>query len=90
MPPEALYPRAALRWSKDEENELRRSLIMAKIPVVNQSECISCGVCTEICPGVFRLNDENISEVINPAGDSEEKIQEAIDNCPVQCIHWNE
>ncbi len=63
---------------------------MAKIPVVNQSECISCGVCVEICPGVFRLNDESISEVFDPAGDSEEKIQEAIDNCPVQCIHWSE
>ncbi len=63
---------------------------MAKIPVVNQSECISCGLCAEICPEVFQLNDDNISEVINPTGAPEEKIQEAIDNCPVQCIHWAE
>lgn len=63
---------------------------MTKIPVVNQGECISCGVCVEICPEVFQLNDESISEVIDPAGASESKIQEAIDNCPVQCIHWKE
>jgi ferredoxin len=37
---------------------------------------------------VFRLNDKDLSEVHNPGGASEEKIQEAIDSCPVQCIHW--
>ena len=63
---------------------------MAKTPVVNQEECISCGVCTEICPEVFRFNDEDISEVNNPTGAPETKIQEAIDSCPVQCIHWSD
>ena len=63
---------------------------MAKIPVVNQNECISCGVCVEVCPEVFQLNNDNLSEVINPAGAPESKIQEAIDNCPVQCISWSE
>jgi ferredoxin len=61
---------------------------MSKIPVVEQQECISCGVCVEICPEVFRLNDRDVSEVHNPAGAPEEKIQEAIDSCPVQCIRW--
>ena len=28
------------------------------------------------------------SEVSNQYGASEDKIQEAIDQCPVQCIHW--
>ncbi len=63
---------------------------MPKKPVVNQEECISCGLCAEICPEVFRLNDKDLSEVHNPAGAPEEKIQEAIDSCPVQCIHWEE
>jgi ferredoxin len=59
-----------------------------KKPVVNQDDCISCGLCAEVCPEVFRLNDKDLSEVHNPGGASEEKIQEAIDSCPVQCIHW--
>ena len=63
---------------------------MAKMPVVNQNECISCGVCVEMCPEVFQLNNANLSEVINPEGAPEAKIQEAIDNCPVQCISWSE
>ena len=42
---------------------------MAKTPVVNQEECISCGVCTEICAEVFRFNDEDISEVYFSKGE---------------------
>jgi len=61
---------------------------MAKIPVVVEDECISCGLCTEICPEVFRLNDRDISEVHNPNGAPAEKIQEAMDSCPVKCISW--
>ena len=61
---------------------------MLKSPVVNQDECISCGLCVEVCPEVFRLSDKDLSEVFNPTGAAEEKVQEAIDSCPVQCIHW--
>jgi len=61
---------------------------MSKVPVVDQPECISCGLCAEICPEVFRMNDQDVSEVYNPSGAPEEKIQEAIDSCPVQCIRW--
>ena len=63
---------------------------MAKIPYVEENDCISCGLCAEICPEVFRLNDQDLSQVYNPTGASEEKIQEAIDSCPVQCIRWVE
>ena len=61
---------------------------MGKIPVVDQNECISCGLCVDACSEVFRLNDQDLSEVYNPTGASVEKIQEAMDSCPVQCIHW--
>ena len=63
---------------------------MAKrIPKIEEDECIACGNCEAVCPEVFHLN-ENLghSEVINPQGAPEEKIQEAMDQCPVQCIHW--
>lgn len=61
-----------------------------RMPVVDQSACISCGLCIEIAPNTFQFNDENVSEVINPQGDSEELIQQAIDSCPVSCITWEE
>ena len=65
---------------------------MAKrIPVIDYEECIACGNCEAVCPGVFRLNEGlGHSEVVNPHGAPEEDIQQAIDQCPAQCIHWGE
>lgn len=61
---------------------------MAKTPVVDQQECISGRLWVEVSPEVFRLNDRDVSEVYNPAGAPEKKIQEALDSCPVPGIHW--
>ena len=58
-------------------------------PYIVEEECIACGACTEICPEVFILNESlGFAQVINPGGAEEDKIQEAMDVCPVQCIHW--
>jgi ferredoxin len=63
---------------------------MARIPFVDQDACISCGLCIECAPEVFRLDNSNLAEVYDPAGAPEEKIQEAMDGCPVSCIYWQE
>ncbi len=65
---------------------------MAKrIPKINEDECIACGNCEQVCPGVFRLNEVlGHSEVINPHGAPEDEIQQALDQCPAQCISWEE
>jgi ferredoxin len=47
-------------------------------------------MCEEICPDVFHINDDGISEVQEPHGATAELIQEAIDECPVNCISWEE
>ncbi len=58
-------------------------------PYVVEEECIACGTCEELCPEVFRLNEGlGFVQVVNPGGASEDKIQEAMDACPVQCLHW--
>jgi ferredoxin len=36
------------------------------------------------------MDDSNLAEVYDPEGASEKAIQEAIDSCPVSCIHWEE
>ena len=63
---------------------------MARIPVVDKNECISCEVCTHICPEVFEMQADGKSGVYNPAGAPEAKIEEAMDTCPLACIHWQE
>ncbi len=63
---------------------------MAKIPYIEQEECTGCGLCEDMCPEVFQLNEDGISEVHDPEGAPEEEIQEVIESCPVECIHWKE
>ena len=61
---------------------------MAKTPYVDEDVCIGCELCVNTVPEVFRMKQGNVAEVYDPAGASEESIQEAIDGCPVNCIHW--
>ena len=64
---------------------------MAKTPYIDQDECIGCESCVEICPDVFAFNESlGKAFVEHPEGASEDDIQEAIDTCPVSCIHWEE
>ena len=41
---------------------------MSKNVYVDQEICISCGLCVETAPEVFRMNDDNLAEVYDPAG----------------------
>lgn len=49
-------------------------------------------MCEDICPEVFKVKDDDLAYVINenPSEDLEEKIQEAIDECPNGAIYWEE
>lgn len=55
---------------------------------IDQEECVGCGSCEEICPEVFRLDTEiEKADVIMTEGGPEDLIEEAMDTCPVSCIH---
>lgn len=57
--------------------------------LIDSEECIGCGTCQEICPEVFRINeDTEKSEVIKPEGGPEALIEEAMGECPMSCIYW--
>ena len=57
---------------------------------VDQDTCIGCGLCVQLCPKVFEMQDDGKSKAVNPTGDDEEKIKSAIDACPVSAISWKE
>ncbi len=63
---------------------------MTRIPSLDGDTCIGCETCTRICPNVFQMISEHKAGIYNPTGDSEEKIEEAMDNCPVACITWDD
>ena len=60
-----------------------------KAPVIELSDCIVCGVCIEACPQVFRMNAAGYVAVIEMTSYPEADVNEAIKNCPVDCIYWN-
>jgi len=53
---------------------------------VDHQACVGNAMCESIAPKVFRLNEDRQSEVADPAGDTEAKILEAAENCPVSAI----
>ena len=64
---------------------------MGKIVVIDTEECIGCESCVEICPEVFGfIEAEEKAEVIMPEGGPEVCIEDAMDTCPVECIHYTE
>ncbi len=53
---------------------------------VDHQACVGNAMCELIAPKVFRLNDNRQSEVADPTADTEAKILEAAENCPVSAI----
>jgi ferredoxin len=63
---------------------------MAIIKVWIEEGCSACGLCEEICPEVFKLEDVAIVIEGVDLSDYEDKIKEAADSCPVEVIKYSE
>lgn len=56
---------------------------------VDEITCIGCKHCAHVARNTFYIEpDYGRSRVLRQDGDAEGIIQEAIDTCPVNCIHW--
>lgn len=51
---------------------------------VDNNKCIGCGLCVTMCPKVFKMNDDNKSEVISQ--DDRDCAVSAVSACPVKAI----
>lgn len=61
-----------------------------KNPEVDLSDCSICGICVDLCPTIFQINEAGYVEVIHSDDYIEEDVDEAIKNCPGDCISWKE
>jgi len=60
-----------------------------KCPAVDIGACTVCMGCVELCPEVFRLNENTgYIEVIDLETYPRECVDEAIKYCPQDCIAW--
>jgi ferredoxin len=56
---------------------------------VDEAVCIGCRYCAHVALNTFVVEPHwGRSRAIRQDGDSTALIQEAIDTCPVDCIHW--
>tara|TARA_B100000287_G_C20061293_1_gene554544 strand:+ start:123 stop:488 length:366 start_codon:yes stop_codon:yes gene_type:complete len=56
---------------------------------VDESRCIGCRYCAHVATNTFIVDEEfGRSRAVRQDGDSLDIVQEAIDTCPVDCIHW--
>lgn len=55
---------------------------------VNKDDCIACGLCEDICPEVFKMDDEGIAVVIvdSVPAEAEASAKEAEESCPTDAI----
>ena len=81
----------------DESNEITGfepvlgGKLTAKAVWVDESRCIGCRYCAHVATNTFVVDDYyGRSRAIRQDGDNLETVQEAIDTCPVDCIHWVE
>jgi len=62
---------------------------MGKKVYIETEECIGCESCVELCPDVFGFDEESEKAfVIAAEGGPEKCIDESIETCPAECIHW--
>lgn len=59
---------------------------------IDRDGCISCGLCADTCPSVFRMADDGLAEVYvdDIPTDEEELAVEAQEGCPVSVIKVEE
>ncbi len=55
---------------------------------LDRSGCISCGMCADTCPEVFRMAEDGVAEVYREDVplEAEESAVEAQEGCPVSVI----
>ena len=53
---------------------------------INREQCMGSGNCSFWAPGVFDLDDEGVSVVVDPTAQPEDKIILAGQGCPTQAI----
>ena len=59
---------------------------------VDLEQCIGCQACVDRCPAVFQMDSTEAHALVmrSDLAGQEACVQEAIDDCPVHCLHWLE
>ncbi len=89
-------PSAAYSASSLEEDQQSTGMepvlggaLAEKAVWVDEAVCIGCRYCAHVACNTFIIEPHlGRSRAVRQDGDSSARIQEAIETCPVDCIHW--
>ncbi len=56
---------------------------------IDDEACIACGVCADLCPDIFELEDE-AAKVLQENPENLDCAREAAEACPTEAIHIEE
>lgn len=68
-----------------DDKKIVRTIGKYKVVAV-QSKCIAAASCVALSPNIFKLNEENLVELIEEGSDSEDNIMLAAQSCPTGAI----
>ncbi len=81
-----LMPNTSIEKVAGEAGNFEVSLTTESRWVISD-RCTECGLCVEVCPEVFRMNDSgDKAELIDATPVITEKVEEAIAYCAQKCI----
>jgi ferredoxin/vacuolar-type H+-ATPase subunit F/Vma7 len=73
----------------EKEDLILQAQQINKAVFVDEITCIGCTMCTHCAPKVFEVEEESgRARAVGQWLNDEDEIQDAIDSCPVDCIHW--
>ena len=53
---------------------------------IDRDKCVGSGNCVFWAPATFDLDDDGQSVVVDPTGDTEDRIRVAVEGCPAKAI----
>ena len=57
---------------------------------VDRELCIGSAVCAQLAPGAFRVDDDDLVVIVDPAAVGEAELRLAADRCPTGAIYLDE
>ncbi|CAM9612335.1 unnamed protein product [Phaeothamnion confervicola] len=71
------------------EKESGEPLLLDRFVFVDEYTCIGCTHCSHVAPNTFFMQeDHGRARVFQQGGEATATLQEAIETCPVDCIHF--